>query len=51
MGLAMGYPSKEQLLQMKKERDALRKKMDKESEYYQVVEEDITIPLNVGDTV
>jgi hypothetical protein len=50
MGLAMGYPSKEQLLQMKKERDALRKKMDKESEYYQVVE-DITIPLNVGDTV
>jgi putative sterol carrier protein len=51
MGLAMGYPSKEQLLQMKKERDVLRKKMDKESEYYQAVEEDITIPLNVGDTV
>ena len=51
MGLAMGYPSKEQLLQKKKERDELRKKMDKESEYYQAVEEDITIPLNVGDTV
>jgi putative sterol carrier protein len=51
MGLAMGYPSKEQLLQKKKERDELRKKMDKESEYYQTVEEDITIPLNVGDTV
>jgi hypothetical protein len=38
MGLAMGYPSKEQLLQMKKERDTLRKKMDKESEYYQMVD-------------
>jgi hypothetical protein len=38
MGLAMGYPSKEQLLQMKKERDALRKKMDKDSEYYQTVD-------------
>ena len=51
MGLAMGYPSKEQLAQMKKERDKLRAQMDRESEYYEPIEEDITIPLNVGDTV
>jgi mannose-6-phosphate isomerase-like protein (cupin superfamily)/predicted GNAT family acetyltransferase len=47
----MGYPSKEQLIQKKKERNVLRKKMDSESEYYEKVDEDITIPLNVGDTV
>jgi ribosomal protein S18 acetylase RimI-like enzyme len=51
MGIPMGYPSKEQLAQKKKERDVLRKKMDSESEYYEKVDEDITIPLNVGDTV
>lgn len=51
MGLAMGYPSKEQLAQMQKERDKLRAQMDRESEYYEPIEEDITIPLNVGDTV
>jgi GNAT superfamily N-acetyltransferase len=51
MGIPMGYPSKEQLLQKKKERDVLRKKMDSESEYYKKVDEDITIPLKVGDVV
>lgn len=51
MGLSMGYPSKEQLAQMQKERDKLRAQMDRESEYYEPIEEDITIPLNVGDTV
>jgi mannose-6-phosphate isomerase-like protein (cupin superfamily) len=51
MGISMGYPSKEQLAQKKKERDVLRKKMDSESEYYKKVDEDITIPLNVGDTI
>lgn len=51
MGLAMGYPSKEQLAQMEKEREKLRAQMDSESEYYEPVEEDITIPINTGDTV
>jgi mannose-6-phosphate isomerase-like protein (cupin superfamily) len=51
MGIPMGYPSKEQLLQKKRERDRLRTKMDSESEYYETVDEDITIPLNIGDTV
>ncbi len=51
MGLAMGYPSKEQLLQKKRERDKLRAQMDRESEYYEPIDEDITIPINVGDTV
>ena len=51
MGIPMGYPSKEQLLQKKKERDKLRVQMDRESEYYEPIDEDITIPINVGDTV
>ena len=51
MGLAMGYPSKEQLAQMQKEREKLRAQMDRESEYYEPIEEDITIPINIGDTV
>ena len=51
MGLAMGYPSKEQLAQMQKEREKLRAQMDSESEYYEPIEEDITIPINIGDTV
>ena len=51
MGLAMGYPSKEQLAQMEKEREKLRAQMDSESEYYEPIEEDITIPINTGDTV
>ena len=51
LALAMGYPSKQQLIQKQKERDVLRKKMDKQSDYYTKVEEDITIPIKVGDTV
>jgi mannose-6-phosphate isomerase-like protein (cupin superfamily)/predicted GNAT family acetyltransferase len=51
MGIPMGYPSKEQLAQKKKERDVLRKKMDSGSAYYKKVDEDITIPINIGDTV
>ena len=51
LALAMGYPSKAQLIQKQKERDELRKKMDKQGDYYTKVEEDITIPIKVGDTV
>lgn len=51
MGIPMGYPSKEQLAQKKAERDRLRKKMDRSSEYYEPIDEDITIPIKVGDTV
>lgn len=51
LALAMGYPSKQQLIQKQKERDELRKKMDKQGDYYTKVEEDITIPIKVGDTV
>jgi tRNA nucleotidyltransferase/poly(A) polymerase/mannose-6-phosphate isomerase-like protein (cupin superfamily)/GNAT superfamily N-acetyltransferase len=47
----MGYPSKEQFAQKKKERDTLRKSMDKNSEYYEPIDEDITVPISVGDTV
>lgn len=51
MSLAMGYPSKEQLAKNKKERDMLRKTMDKNSEYYEPINEDITIPVKIGDTI
>jgi hypothetical protein len=40
LGLAMGYPSKEQLAQKQKERDVLRKKMDSQDDYYEKIEED-----------
>jgi len=41
LGLAMGYPSKEQLAQKQKERDALRKKMDAQDNYYEKIDEEI----------
>jgi hypothetical protein len=39
LGLAMGYPSKEQLAQKQKERDVLRKKMDSQDNYYEKIDE------------
>ena len=51
MGITMGYPSKEQLAQKQKERDRLRKQMDSQGDYYQPVGEDISIPVNIGDTI
>ena len=41
LGLAMGYPSKEQLAQKQKERDVLRKKMDAQDNYYEKIDEKI----------
>ena len=41
LGLAMGYPSKEQLAQKQKERDVLRKKMDTQDNYYEKIDEKI----------
>jgi hypothetical protein len=51
LGLAMGYPSKEQLAKKQKERDVLRKKMDSQDNYYEKVNENINIPVKVGDTI
>jgi hypothetical protein len=41
LGLAMGYPSKEQLAQKQKERDVLRKKMDSQDNYYEKIDEKV----------
>ena len=41
LGLAMGYPSKEQLAQKQKERDILRKKMDSQDNYYEKIDEKV----------
>ena len=51
LGLAMGYPSKEQLAQKQKERDVLRKKMDNQDDYYEPIEEDINLDVEIGDTI
>jgi len=51
MGIPMGYPSKKQLIKKQKEMDILRKKMDTDTDYYTEIDEDITIPVKVGDTV
>ena len=51
LGLAMGYPSKEQLAQKQKERDILRKKMDSQDDYYEPIEEDINLDVEIGDTI